>query len=43
MSNDLFGAAERKGKTSLKVASRSSSAEAGYITGSTLKIDGGIL
>jgi topoisomerase IV subunit B len=29
MSNDLFGAAERKGKASLKVASRSSSAEAG--------------
>src|SRR6202051_1993595 len=28
--NDLFGAAEPKGRASLKVASRSSSAEAGY-------------
>src|SRR6202051_3764800 len=28
--NDLFGASEPKGKAALKVASRSSSAEAGY-------------
>src|SRR6202047_3890586 len=28
--NDLFGAAEPKGRAALKVASRSSSAEAGY-------------